>query len=189
MPRMVRITATNTSKFYSCIPSGTNATHRVVRFLLTFSHPGHKNKVHALVFGLTVLSVVEHYFRLDTRRNSTTAQRIWVRQSDNLAAVASWFAGVLIGNRSAIQCMRDHATVSTLHVVDPLYVHDTRVETAKYRANRFEMTDAEYAELLNALKDFRGAVIVYGYNSDLYNSALTCAVYVEMDELYFCFVI
>lgn len=76
MPRMVRITATNTSTFYNCIPSGTNATHRVVRFLLTFSHPGHKNKVHTLVFGLAVLSMVEHYFRLDTRHNSASPQRI-----------------------------------------------------------------------------------------------------------------
>lgn len=85
--------------------------------------------------------------------------------------------------------MRDHDTDSTLHFVDSLYVHDTRVETAENRAYQSEMTDAEYVELLNALKEFRGAVIVCGYNSDLYNSALTCAVYVEMDELYFCFVI
>ncbi|MBJ3590527.1 DNA adenine methylase [Salmonella enterica subsp. enterica serovar Saintpaul] len=103
--------------------------------------------------------------------------------------MASWFAGVLIENRRAIQCMRDNNTVSTLHFVDPLYVHDTRAGTAKNRAYRYEMTDAEYVELLNAMKAFRGAVIVCGDNSDLYNSALTCAVYVEMDELYFCFVI
>jgi hypothetical protein len=30
MPRMVRITATNTSTFYSGVPSGTEATHRLV---------------------------------------------------------------------------------------------------------------------------------------------------------------
>ncbi len=112
-------------------------------------------------------------FRLDTKRNSATAQRIWARQPDNLAAVASRFAGVLIENRSAIQCMRDHDTVSTLHFVDPPYVHDTRVETAKNSAYRFEMTNEEHMELLNVLKDLRGAVIVCGYNSDLYNNALT----------------
>ncbi|MEG8508705.1 DNA adenine methylase [Klebsiella variicola] len=111
-------------------------------------------------------------FRLDTKRNSATAQRIWARQPDNLAAVASRFAGVLIENRSAIQCMRDHDTVSTLHFVDPPYVHDTRVETAKNSAYRFEMTNEEHMELLNVLKDLRGAVIVCGYNSDLYNNAL-----------------
>ncbi len=111
-------------------------------------------------------------FRLDTKRNSATAQRIWARQPDNLAAVASRFAGVLIENRSAIQCMRDHDTASTLHFVDPPYVHDTRVETAKNSAYRFEMTNEEHTELLNVLKELRGAVIVCGYNSDLYNNAL-----------------
>lgn len=69
--------------------------------------------------------------------------------------------------------MRDHDTVSTLHFVDPPYVHETRVETAKNSAYRFEMTNAQHAELLNALKELRGAVIVCGYNSDLYNNALT----------------
>ncbi|EBY1133243.1 DNA adenine methylase, partial [Salmonella enterica subsp. enterica serovar Senftenberg] len=52
-------------------------------------------------------------------------------------------------------------------------VHETRVETAKNSAYRFEMTNAQHAELLNALKELRGAVIVCGYNSDLYNNALT----------------
>lgn len=112
-------------------------------------------------------------FRLDTKRNSATAQRIWARQPDNLAAVASRFAGVLIENRSAIQCMRDHDTVSTLHFVDPPYVHETRVETAKNSAYRFEMTNEEHTELLNVLKELRGAVVVCGYNSDLYNNALS----------------
>lgn len=111
-------------------------------------------------------------FRLDTKRNSATAQRIWARQPDNLAAVASRFAGVLIENRSAIRCMRDHDTASTLHFVDPPYVHETRVETAKNSAYRFEMTNEEHVELLNVLKDLRGAVIVCGYNNDLYNNTL-----------------
>lgn len=50
---------------------------------------------------------------------------------DNLAAVASRFAGVLIENRDAIQCMRDHDTATTLHFVDPPYVHGTRVCVSK----------------------------------------------------------
>lgn len=39
-------------------------------------------------------------FRLDTKRNCATAQRIWARYPDNLAAVGSRFAGVLV-NRAA----------------------------------------------------------------------------------------
>lgn len=111
-------------------------------------------------------------FRLDTKRNSATAQRIWARQPDNLSSVASRFAGVLIENRDAIRCMRDHDTLSTLHFVDPPYVHDTRVETAKNSAYRFEMTNDEHVILLNALKTLQGMVIVCGYDSELYNSNL-----------------
>lgn len=111
-------------------------------------------------------------FRLDTKRNSATAQRIWARQPDNLAAVASRFSGVLIENRNAIQCMRDHDTASTLHFVDPPYVHETRVETAKNSAYRYEMTNEEHVELLNAVKQLLGAVIICGYDSKLYNDSL-----------------
>lgn len=111
-------------------------------------------------------------FRLDTKRNSSTAQRVWSRQPDNLAAVASRFAGVLVENRPAIQCMQDHDTPTTLHFVDPPYVHDTRTGTTKTSAYRFEMTNAEHLELLEALKDLQGMVIICGYDSKLYNDAL-----------------
>ncbi|QIU88242.1 DNA adenine methylase [Yokenella regensburgei] len=112
-------------------------------------------------------------FRLDTRRNSATAQAIWARQPDNLAAVASRFSGVLVENRDAIQCMRDHDTPTTLHFVDPPYVHDTRVSVAKNNAYRFEMTDVQHIELLDALKDLQGAVVLCGYDSEIYNDSLS----------------
>ncbi|EAS5032329.1 DNA adenine methylase [Salmonella enterica] len=112
-------------------------------------------------------------FRLDTKRNSATAQKIWARQPDNLAAVGSRFAGVLVENRDAIQCMQDHDTASTLHFVDPPYVHDTRVNVAKNSAYRFEMTNSEHSVLLASLKELSGMVIVCGYDSDLYNDSLS----------------
>ncbi|WP_196010580.1 DNA adenine methylase [Citrobacter amalonaticus] len=112
-------------------------------------------------------------FRLDTKRNSATAQAIFARQPDNLAAVASRFAGVLVENRDAIQCMRDHDTASTLHFVDPPYVHDTRVNVARNSAYRFEMTNNEHSALLSSLKELSGMVIVCGYDSDLYNDSLS----------------
>ena len=112
-------------------------------------------------------------FRLDTKRNSATAQRIWARSPDNLAAVASRFAGVLVENRDAIQCMKDHDTESTLHFVDPPYVHDTRINVAKNSAYRHEMTNAGHLALLEEIKSLKGMVIICGYDSELYNDALS----------------
>lgn len=112
-------------------------------------------------------------FRLDTRRNSATAQAIWARQPDNLAAVASRFSGVLVENRDAVQCMRDHDTPTTLHFVDPPYVHHTRVCVSKNNAYRFEMTDIQHIELLDTLKDLQGAVVLCGYDSEIYNDSLS----------------
>ncbi|EAW1173083.1 DNA adenine methylase [Salmonella enterica] len=112
-------------------------------------------------------------FRLDTHRNSATAQRIWARQPDNLAAVASRFSGVLVENRDAIQCMRDHDTPTTLHFVDPPYVHDTRVGVTKNNAYRFEMSDEQHIELINAIKRLEGKVVICGYDSKIYNDRLS----------------
>jgi DNA adenine methylase len=112
-------------------------------------------------------------FRLDTRRNSATAQAIWARQPDNLAAVASRFSGVLVENRDAIKCMQDHDTPTTLHFVDPPYVHGTRVSVAKNNAYRFEMTDAQHIDLLDALEGLDGKVVLCGYDSELYNDRLS----------------
>lgn len=112
-------------------------------------------------------------FRLDTRRNSATAQAIWARQPDNLAAVASRFSGVLVENRDAIQCMHDHDTSTTLHFVDPPYVHDTRVGVAKNSAYRFEMTDADHLTLLSCIKNLSGMVVICGYDNQIYNDSLS----------------
>lgn len=112
-------------------------------------------------------------FRLDTRRNSATAQTIWARQPDNLAAVASRFSGVLVENRDAIQCMRDHDTPTTLHFVDPPYVQSTRVCVAKNSAYRYELTDSQHIELLDVLKDMQGYVVLCGYDNQIYNDQLS----------------
>jgi len=57
-------------------------------------------------------------FRLDTKRASGTAQHIWSRMPDNLAAVGQRFEGVLVENQDAIQCMLDYDAADTLHFLN-----------------------------------------------------------------------
>ncbi|ACR70299.1 DNA adenine methylase [Edwardsiella ictaluri] len=109
-------------------------------------------------------------FRLDTKRTSGTAQHIWSRMPDNLAAVGQRFEGVLVENQDAIQCMLDHDAVDTLHFVDPPYVHSTRNLTNKYY--RYEMDDADHQKLLETVMHLKGHVVICGYDSELYNDLL-----------------
>lgn len=109
--------------------------------------------------------------RTDIRRASANAMNFWVRYPDGLAAIGSPMQGVLIENRSAIEVLRQHDSPSTLHFVDPPYLHGTRV----MRSNggyRHEMSDEDHAELLEVLLDLHGMVIVSGYDSDLYAGML-----------------
>ncbi|WP_145554897.1 DNA adenine methylase [Yersinia canariae] len=110
-------------------------------------------------------------FRLDTKRSSATAQHLWARMPENLAAVGQRFEGVLVENRDAIQCMLDHDTESTLHFVDPPYVHDTRVISSRYY--RHEMDNDDHLTLLDTVNKLEGMVVLSGYNTDMYNDILT----------------
>lgn len=112
-------------------------------------------------------------FRIDTKRAYGTAQSLWVTYPNHLADVGQRLSGVLIENRPAIQILRDHDGVETLHYVDPPYVHDTRYSGAKTgRVYRHEMTDQDHEELLKVLLDLDGKVIVSGYPSEIYNDYL-----------------
>lgn len=112
-------------------------------------------------------------FRIDTKRACSTAQHLWMEYPDSLAAVGARFAGVLIENRPALEVMPQHDGPDTLHFVDPPYVLGTRVLQGSGRVYyRHEMTDDDHAELLAALRELQGMVIVTGYESDLYTDAL-----------------
>lgn len=112
-------------------------------------------------------------FRIDTKRACSTAQHLWMEYPESLAAVGARFAGVLIENRPALEVMPQHDGPHTLHFVDPPYVLGTRVLQGGGRGYyRHEMSDDDHAELLAAMRELQGMVIVTGYESDLYAEAL-----------------
>jgi DNA adenine methylase len=109
-------------------------------------------------------------FRIDTKRESHTAQHHWGMYPDTLAIVGQRLAGVLIENRRAIQVMQAHDAPSTLHFVDPPYVAETRQANGAYR---HEMTAIDHAELLDYLGTVQGMVVLCGYDNPLYKRYLT----------------
>lgn len=113
-------------------------------------------------------------FRIDTARAYGTAQKLWQRYPEHLAAVTQRLTGVLIENRPATEVLLAHDAPDTLHYIDPPYMHNTRVNgAAKGRYYRHEMSDREHVELLDILKTLRGFVVLSGYPSELYQSALS----------------
>lgn len=112
-------------------------------------------------------------FRIDTARAYGTAQHLWTGFPDHLALVAQRFLGVLIENRPAIEVMRQHDAPDTLHYVDPPYMHSTRVRgTGKSRYYRHEMEDEQHADLLDAVLELSGMVVISGYPNSLYDRRL-----------------
>lgn len=112
-------------------------------------------------------------FRIDTRRKHGTAQDIWRRYPDVIGTIGERLAGVLIENRPAIEVIKAHDEVDTLHYIDPPYPHETRVRGAQYgRYYRHEMTHADHRELLDVLLNARGMVALSTYANAMYSEAL-----------------
>ncbi|OTG78505.1 DNA methyltransferase [Acinetobacter sp. ANC 4558] len=113
-------------------------------------------------------------FRIDTKRQYGTAQSLWSTYPDHLGIIGQRLNGVLIENRPAIQILQDHDAETTLHYVDPPYVHDTRYDGAKSgRIYRHEMSNKEHLNLLNTLLDLKGMVMVSGYPCEMYDDMLS----------------
>ncbi|HXD37839.1 MAG TPA: DNA adenine methylase [Rhodanobacter sp.] len=113
-------------------------------------------------------------FRIDTRRAYGTAQQLWAEYPAAIAAAGERFTGVLVENRPAIDVMRQHDGADVLHFVDPPYMHETRVMNAgKAGCYRHEMTDEQHGELLDALLELEGYVVLSGYPSTLYRDKLS----------------
>lgn len=112
-------------------------------------------------------------FRIDTKRQYGTAQSLWADYPEHLSFIGQRLSGVLIENRPATQILKDHDAPTTLHYVDPPYVHDTRYSGAKTgRVYRHEMDDKDHLDLLNTLLELEGMVMLSGYPSDLYSDEL-----------------
>lgn len=113
-------------------------------------------------------------FRIDTRREYGTAQQLWAYYPEAIATAGKRFSGVLIENRPAIEVLRQHDTPTTLHFVDPPYLHSTRVMrgTGTGRTYQHEMDDAAHLELLDVLLELEGFVVLSGYPSEIYESKL-----------------
>lgn len=88
---------------------------------------------------------------------------------ETVRCAAERMRGVVIENRPAVEVMRKHDGPTTVHYVDPPYLPETRDKGRDYR---HEMTREDHGELLPALRELRGYVVLSGYASPMYDNAL-----------------
>ncbi|HLA80416.1 MAG TPA: DNA adenine methylase [Thermoleophilia bacterium] len=110
-------------------------------------------------------------FRSNSNRSGTTPAHVWAHYPDEIAAFVDRLQGVVIESRPAIEVMAQHDGLTTLHYVDPPYLHSTRRprKRARKEYGAWEMSDEEHVELATVLHGLEGMVVLSGYRSELYD--------------------
>lgn len=112
-------------------------------------------------------------FRSNSNRSGTTPAQDWWNLPDAFPAIAERMRGVVIENRDALIVLPRHDSPTTLHYVDPPYVHDTRsMFKGGKSAYRHELSEADHVRLLDLLRSLAGMVVLSGYAHPLYDAAL-----------------
>lgn len=104
-------------------------------------------------------------FRAVSHSNGTTAAHDWRNYPGAFPAIVQRLQGVVIENRDALEVMQAQDGMNTVFYVDPPYVPETRDPGTDYR---FEMTQADHERLAVFLHGIKGAVVLSGYASSLY---------------------
>ncbi|MGR1580698.1 DNA adenine methylase [Thalassobius sp. S69A] len=108
-------------------------------------------------------------FRAAGLRAGTLPVHGWTTLPETIQISAERMRGVVIEQRPAVQVMQAHDGPQTVHYVDPPYLPETRDKGRDYR---HEMTRDDHVALLSALRSMKGAVVLSGYASTLYDDAL-----------------
>jgi DNA adenine methylase len=93
----------------------------------------------------------------------------WLGAVDGLPDIHARLRRVLIENVPAVELIRREDAPGTLFYCDPPYLHETRASPDAYA---HEMTEGAHRQLLSALCDCQGKVMLSGYDSSLYAKML-----------------
>jgi DNA adenine methylase len=142
------------------------ARRLVVRSFMGFGSNGHNIKA-------------KTGFRANSNRSGTTPAHDWVNYPDSLAQVVKRIEGVTIENKDALAVAQQHDAPTTLHYFDPPYVPSTRSLAnpydIKYRGGMYahEMAEEDHGPMLEAIRGLEGMVVLSGYETPLYDEALS----------------
>jgi len=104
-----------------------------------------------------------------TRRNMNEQASAWLNAVEGLPQVHARLKRVAVLNKPALDVLIQEDGAKTLFYCDPPYLHETRTDRDTYD---HEMTEEEHEQLLKALLNVQGKVILSGYHSRLYDTSL-----------------
>ncbi len=108
-------------------------------------------------------------FKIDVyARERSYCVSCWNRLPDDLLDAATRLKGVQIENQNALDLIRKFNHDNVLIYADPPYL----LETRGGKQYSYEMTEQDHLELLEALKQHKGSVILSGYPSEMYDREL-----------------
>jgi DNA adenine methylase len=107
--------------------------------------------------------------RTRTRRGMNEQASAWLNAVDGLSAVHTRLKRVAVLNRDALDVIRQQDGADTLFYLDPPYLGETRTCDDVYA---HELDRDQHAELLEAVSNCRGYVMLSGYSSELYERRL-----------------
>ena len=114
-------------------------------------------------------------FRANCGRSSLPSVD-WSRLPGSFGEICERLQGILIEHREATEIIRRYDAPDALHFADPPYVFSTRPGGAK-RGYRHELDDEAHRELAACLHACKGAWVVCGYPSTLYDEVLFSGAY------------
>lgn len=106
--------------------------------------------------------------RSRTRRGMNEQVASWLTAIEGLPEAYMRLRKVVMFNDDAINIIRREDSPDTFFYLDPPYLQSTRKAKKAYR---FEMTEEQHAELLDALSRIKGKFLLSGYGSALYELA------------------
>jgi DNA adenine methylase len=109
-------------------------------------------------------------FRAYAGSKRTSTVNDWINYPAALELVIERLRGVMLENRDAIRVMNDYDGSDALHYVDPPYLSSTRDSGRDYR---HELDDAEHYELIDAIRNLKGMVLLSGYDNKIYSNLLS----------------
>lgn len=100
-----------------------------------------------------------------------SSAKTWATLPSRIRVAGERLSGVQVLRRDALEVIEAHASPEVCIYADPPYPHSTRPGAGKLY--RHEMDDEDHEELLVALVEHPGPVLLSGYQSELYDEALS----------------